>query len=137
MKLHRRLDANGLLAEPPAWARRLLGDPPTDEARRIRWRDAVTAVADYRRFAEIRDNNPNDDPYLAALGPLPEPGSLANKRWRSTRDQVERARRDLRSGLVNPGELTPARAVGQDRQLDDDLRRQDRYSQAGGPDRSR
>lgn len=87
---------DGLCADPPSYVVRLLGRPPEDAARRLRWRQGATAVCDYRRSAGLDEpgvTRPGPSVWAEALGPEPE--GFEARRYRRVVEMVSAVRRDV------------------------------------------
>lgn len=88
-----------LCADPPAHVVHLLGPPPDDERRRLRWRQGASEIEDYRRSVGIDDadgpagSDPDPSVWSAALGPEPE--GFEARRYRRVVETISAVRRDI------------------------------------------
>jgi conjugative relaxase-like TrwC/TraI family protein len=87
---------DGLCADPPGYVARLLGSPPEDRARRLRWRQGAAVICDYRRSAGLDEADtpqPGRSAWCEALGAEPE--GLEARRYRRVVEAVSAVRRDI------------------------------------------
>jgi hypothetical protein len=126
--------ARGLAAEhePPAYLRQELGPVPESTRGRRGWRQAATAIEDYRRSHQVPDPD-------RALGPAPrEPAQRAA--WQHARQAIARVqgrqRRPDRDRQPQPGAASRPSPVDRHQQDQPPPRSRDAQPRRSGPERA-
>ena len=89
----RRRGLAALSSAPPAYVVDLLGSPPAEASRALRWQQGLTEIEDWRRWARVCPDPTAPGAWVRALGPPAE--GFAARRYRRVVDSLRVVRRDL------------------------------------------